>query len=211
MKVNERIKNRRVELGLSVDQLAEKLGINRATIYRYESEDISKLPATILQPLAAALRTTPHYLMGWEEAETLNTPADKAGKTAVSIPVLGSIPAGIPLEAIQDILDWEEITGEMANTGEYYALRIKGDSMEPKISEGDVVIIRRQEQVDNGEIAVVMINGDDATLKKFFANETGITLIGTNPAFIPLTFTREQVEQLPVRVIGKVVELRAKF
>lgn len=72
MNVNERIKNRRIELGISVDELAEKLGINRATIYRYESEEISKLPASILQPLATALQTTPYYLMGWEETKSLS-------------------------------------------------------------------------------------------------------------------------------------------
>ena len=136
---------------------------------------------------------------------------DNFSKNGVFIPVLGSVPAGIPIEAIQDIVDYEEISEEMAKGGEFMALRIRGNSMEPRIKEGDVVIIRRQEQVDNGDIALVMVNGNDATLKKFYKSETGITLIGTNPMFEPLTYTPEQVEQLPVRVIGKVVELRAKF
>lgn len=127
------------------------------------------------------------------------------------IPVLGSVPAGIPIEAVEDIIDYEEISKEMAKSGEHFALRIRGDSMEPKFSEGDVVIVRKQEQVDNGQVAVVMINGDDATVKKFYKTDSGVMLVGNNPSFVPLTYTPEQVEQLPVRVIGRVVELRAKF
>lgn len=135
----------------------------------------------------------------------------KPKKHPFRIPVLGSVPAGIPLEAIQDVLDWEEISEEMARLGEYFALRIRGNSMEPRIREGDVVIIRRQEHVENGEIAVVMINGDDATIKKFYNTGSGVMLVGLNPTFEPLTYTPDQVAALPIRVIGKVVELRAKF
>ncbi len=132
-------------------------------------------------------------------------------KKGIKIPVLGSVPAGIPLEAVEDIIDYEEISAEMARAGEYFGLRIRGNSMEPKISEGDVVIVRKQECVDNGQIAVVMINGDDATVKKFYDTGAGVTLVGLNPAFEPLTYTPDQVAQLPLRVIGRVVELRAKF
>lgn len=127
------------------------------------------------------------------------------------VPVLGSVPAGIPISAVQDILDWEEISEDMARRGEYFALRIRGTSMEPRFREGDVIIVRQQETVENGEIAVVMVNGEDATVKHFYRSDAGITLTGTNPAFPPLTFTPEQAETLPVRIIGKVVELRAKF
>lgn len=127
------------------------------------------------------------------------------------VPVLGSVPAGIPISAVQEILDWEEISEDMARRGEYFALRIRGTSMEPRFREGDVIIVRQQETVENGEIAVVMVNGEDATVKRFFRSDAGITLTGTNPAFSPLTYTPDQVETLPVRIIGKVVELRAKF
>jgi len=143
------------------------------------------------------------------KADLVEQPTKKKNKFL--IPVLGDVPAGIPLEAITDIIDYEEISEEMARVGEYFALRIRGDSMEPKFSEGDVVIVRKQEQVDNGQVAVVMINGDDATVKKFYKTDSGVMLVGNNPSFVPLTYTPEQVEQLPVRVIGRVVELRAKF
>lgn len=130
---------------------------------------------------------------------------------AVQIPVLGYVKAGIPMTAIENIIDYEEISQEQARTGEFYGLQIKGDSMEPKISEGDVVIVRKQETVENGEIAVVLINGDDATVKKFYKTDAGIKLVSTNPTYDPFFFTPDEVNSLPVSVIGKVVELRAKF
>lgn len=130
---------------------------------------------------------------------------------AVQIPVLGCVKAGIPMTAIESIIDYEEISQEQARTGEFFGLQIKGDSMEPKISEGDVVIVRKQETVENGEIAVVLINGDDATVKKFYRTDAGIKLVSTNPTYDPFFFTPDEVNTLPVIVIGKVVELRAKF
>ena len=99
----------------------------------------------------------------------------------------------------------------MVNKGDYFALSIKGDSMEPRITEGDVVIVRKQEIVENGELAVVLVNGNDATVKKFYMNDYGVNLISTNPVYEPFTYSKKEVEELPIKVIGKVVELRAKF
>ena len=127
------------------------------------------------------------------------------------IPVLGKVIAGIPLDAVEEIIDYEEIPIEMAKNGEYFALQIKGDSMEPKFSAGDVVIVRKQEDVDNGDIAIVLVNGNEATVKKIRKFDGGINLIPTNSNYDVLTYTNAQIEQLPVRIIGKVVELRAKF
>lgn len=135
----------------------------------------------------------------------------KEVRIAVKIPVLGYVRAGIPIDAVEEILDYEEITEDMANTGTYFCLQIKGDSMEPKFSEGDVVVIRQQETVENGDIAVVLINGNDATIKKFYRTDAGIQLVATNPSYDPLFYTPKEVDSLPVSVIGKVVELRAKF
>lgn len=143
----------------------------------------------------------------------LNGGADIKQSTSkgVSIPVLGYVRAGIPIEAVEEILGYEEISREMANTGEFFSLSIKGDSMEPKISEGDVVIVRKQEVVENGELAVVLVDGKDAMVKKFYKTENGVALISTNPAYDPFTYSKQEVDCLPVRIIGKVVELRAKF
>lgn len=143
------------------------------------------------------------------KADLVEEPTRKTKK--FEIPVLGYVRAGIPIEAVEEILDYEEISEDMARQGEYFALKIKGDSMEPRIREGDVVIVRKQSVVDNGDIAVVLVNGDDATVKKFFRYDNGISLISFNPNYDPFTYTPEQVNSMPVQVIGKVVELRAKF
>ena len=110
-----------------------------------------------------------------------------------TIPVLGSVPAGIPIEAIQDIIDYEEIDAATAAKGEYFALQVKGSSMEPRICEGDIVIVRKQDDVESGEIAIVMVNGDNATIKRLLKYEDGIRLMPTNPAYEPLYFTNDEI------------------
>lgn len=124
------------------------------------------------------------------------------------IPVLGTVPAGIPIEAIEDILDYEEITPAMARTGDYFALKVKGNSMLPKILEGDVLIVRKQDDANSGDICVVMVNGNDATVKKIQKEADGIRLIPNNPEFDTVFYTSKQIEDLPVKVIGKAVEIR---
>lgn len=132
-------------------------------------------------------------------------------RIAKRIPVLGRVAAGLPIEAQEDILDWEEITGSMALDGEYFALRIAGDSMEPKFSSGDVIIVRKQEDADDGDVVVALVNGNDAVCKRLKKYEDGIALISTNPAYEPLYFSKNEIETEPVRIIGRVKELRAKF
>lgn len=130
----------------------------------------------------------------------------------IHIPVLGRVAAGIPIDAIEEIIDWEDISADMAAGGaEYFGLQIKGDSMEPKISDGDIVIVRKQPDVDSGEIAVVLVNGDDATVKRVKKSAAGITLISNNPAYDPMFYSNEDIEKLPVAILGRVVELRAKI
>ena len=129
----------------------------------------------------------------------------------VRIPVYGSVAAGIPLEAIQDIEDYEEITEDMARSGKYAALKIKGNSMLPRFTPGDVVIVRLQDDVDNGDIAIVIVNGDEATCKKIKKTPEGVMLISTNPDYEPMFYSNQEIAELPVRIWGKVVELRAKF
>ena len=129
----------------------------------------------------------------------------------VKIPVYGAVAAGIPFDAITDIEDYEEISADMAKCGEYAALRIHGDSMEPRMTEGDVVIVRVQSTIENGETAIVIVNGGESTCKKIKKTPEGILLISTNPKYEPMFYSNKQIEELPVRIFGKVVELRAKF
>lgn len=133
-------------------------------------------------------------------------------RVGVKIPILGEVVAGTPISAIEDILGYEEITPEMAATGDYFCLKVKGASMEPQLFEGDILVIRQQSDVDSNEIAVVLVNGDEATVKQVKKATSGITLIGYNVAVYPPRFySNKEIQDLPVTIIGKVVELRRPF
>lgn len=129
----------------------------------------------------------------------------------IIIKVLGRVAAGIPLEAIEDVIDTEEISEGLAQTGSFFGLQIHGDSMEPRICNGDVVIVRQQEDAESGDIVIALINGDDATCKRLRKYRDGIELISNNPTYQPMFFSNEEISSKPVRIIGKVVELRGKF
>ncbi len=129
----------------------------------------------------------------------------------MKIPVLGSVAAGTPIFAEENYIGSEEISQELAATGEFFGLRIKGDSMSPRISEGDTVIVRQQDDAESGDIVIVLINGDSATCKRLMKYQEGISLISFNPAYEPMTFSNKDIEEKPVRIIGKVVENRQKY
>ena len=131
--------------------------------------------------------------------------------SALRIPVLGNVAAGIPITAVEDILDYEEVPISWQNQGEFFALRIKGDSMEPKIDDGDVVIVRQQSDANSGDTVIVLVNGDDATCKRLEKTDNGIMLVSTNAKYPPMFFTKEDIATKPVVILGKVVELRSKL
>ena len=137
--------------------------------------------------------------------------AQSTNSNAVTIKDLGRVAAGLPIEAVENIIDTEEISEELSKTGEFFGLQIHGNSMEPKFSEGDVVIVRKQEDAESGDIVIATVNGTDATCKRLRKYRDGIELISTNPSYEPMFFSAEEIEQKPVRIIGRVVELRAKF
>lgn len=126
----------------------------------------------------------------------------------IRIPVLGVVPCGIPIEAVENVLDYEEISQEMARSGIYFGLRAKGDSMSPIIESGDTLIIRQQNNVESGQVAIIKVNGDEATCKKVYLSDNGITLLPANKLFNTVEFNPEQIEKLPVLIIGRVVEIR---
>lgn len=191
---------------ISAAELSRKINVDEGTISNYKKgKYVPKQPR--LDKISKALNVSIPWLMGADVPMELRSPKSKG----VKIPVLGRVVAGIPIDAVEEILDYEEISEEMARNGEHFALQIKGDSMEPKFSEGDVVIIRKQPTVEDNEIAIVLVNGNDATIKKIKRFDGGITLIPTNPNYDVITYTNKQIEELPVTVLGKVVELRAKF
>jgi len=140
-----------------------------------------------------------------------NSPFNIPTGNAVQIKVLGRVAAGIPLEAIEDVIDTEEIPQSLAKTGEFFGLQIHGDSMEPRMCEGDVVIVRQQDDAESGDIVIAMVNGHDATCKRLMKYSGGISLLSFNPLYEPMVFSNEEIETKPVRIIGKVVENRQKY
>lgn len=201
MAVGDYIKDLRISRGYSQEQLGKLVGVQRAAVQKWECGAVQNLKRETMKRLSEVFNVPASSFVDDEQ------PLNKG----VLIPVLGYVRAGVPIEAVEEILDYEEISQEQARTGDFFALKIKGDSMEPKISEGDVVIVRKQSTVENGELAVVLVNGDDATVKKFYRSNNGIKLVSTNPKFDPFFYTPTEVNSLPVSVIGRVVELRAKF
>lgn len=138
-------------------------------------------------------------------------PKQSSFSKGVIINVYGSVAAGVPIEAIEDIVDTEEITQDLARTGTFFGLKIKGDSMEPRMTTGDVVIVRKQDDAESGDIVIATVNGSDATCKRLKKYENGIALLSTNPSYEPMFFSNQEIEEKPVKIIGRVVELRAKF
>lgn len=127
------------------------------------------------------------------------------------IPMLREVIAGIPIEAIKDIINWEKISKTMANSDDYFALSIKGDSMTPRITESDIVTVRQQHNAKTEEIVIAKINGKYACCKRLIKGENGLTLQSLNPMYEPMYFSKEEVRTMPVSIIGKVVELRGRF
>lgn len=199
-----RIKALRNKKGIKQIELAAAVNVSQAALSGYET---GKYEADLetYKRIASYFGVSLGYLLGED------SPDDKR-EDYIRIPVLGRVAAGIPIDAIEEIIDWEDISADMAAGGaEYFGLQIKGDSMEPKISDGDIVIVRKQPDVDSGEIAVVLVNGDDATVKRVKKSAAGITLISNNPAYDPMFYSNEDIEKLPVAILGRVVELRAKI
>jgi lexA repressor len=140
---------------------------------------------------------------------------DKIKKGSL-IPIRGFSRAGIPNLAIEDInyddpSEWEEIDPKLAKTGTFLALRIKGDSMQPEFNENDIVIVRSQSDANNGDIVIAKVNGDEACCKKLFKRNDGIILHSLNPEYAPMFFSQSEIQDKPVTIIGKVIELRRKF
>lgn len=209
MEIKDILSQRRKELNMTMKQVADKVGVSEGTISRWESGKIADMRRDKIMAYAQALNISPAIIMGWDNVDSSSTSESiHAGKR---ISVLGSVAAGIPIDAIEDVLDWEDISEDMAKTGEFFGLRIKGDSMQPRIVEGDVVIVRQQPDADSGDVVIVQVNGDKATCKRLAKYSSGISLISFNPAYEPMNYTNEQIERLPVTIIGKVVENRQKY
>lgn len=203
MNIGHNLKKRRLTLGYTLEEVAKKVGTSKQTIHRYETGIIANIPSDKIEALAKVLQTTPAYLMGWE-----NQPEEDIYKykniipmpKTEKVPLIGTIACGTPILAVENIecdVDMPE------NIRADFALRCKGDSMiDAHIYDGDIVYIRKQPIVDNGEIAAVIID-DEATLKRFYREGNKVTLMPCNPRFSPLVYTNEELNN--IIIVGKAV------
>lgn len=198
-----RIKELRNQNNLKQAELAKLLNVSPAALSGYET---GKFEAELItyEKMAKIFDVSLDYLLGRDAAHS---------SEGIRIPVLGSVPAGIPIEAIEDIVDWEDLPKSMASGGrEYFALQVKGDSMWPDYLPGDTVIVRKQPTCQSGEDCVVYVNGYEATLKQVRLNDDhSLTIVPRNQSYPPKTFSPEEIESLPVSIAGVVVELRRKI
>ena len=198
-----RLKELRVANGYKTQaDLAKTIFVNQTAVSQWERGVTTPSPDMLVK-LANLYGVTVDYI--------LNNRDDATPNDSRRVPVLGEVAAGLPMMAEENIVDYEEVDPAMAAAGDLFGLRIKGSSMEPRIKEGDVVIVRKQEDVDTGDVAVVLVNGDSATVKRIKKETSGITLIPNNPAYDPKYYSNEDIQRLPVKIIGKVLELRGKF
>ncbi len=209
------------EMGIYLKELRETKGLSTREVY--ELCDVSngylslvenghrRASAVVLKKLASVYNVD--YLDLYVKAgyaDLAEYEKKEKNKSAVVL-VYGTIPAGVPMECIEDILDTEEIDADMLKGGkQYFGLKIKGDSMYPEYLDNDTIILLKQDDCESGDDCVVMVNGDDGTFKRVFKNENGIVLQPLNNNYQPMIYNNEQVENLPVRILGKVVELRRK-
>lgn len=212
-----KLKEARLKFNIRQKDVCDALNIPQNTYSQYENNKREPDNET-LSRIADYFHVTTDYLLGRTD-EVSNAPStfafheteNKSPSKGIKIPVLGRVVAGVPVEAVEEILDYEEIVPEMAAQGEHFALRIQGDSMEPRMLAGDVVIVRKQSDADSGDTAVILVNGNEATIKKIKKSDDGIMLIPTNPNYEVMFYSTEQIKTLPVSIIGKVIELRGKY
>lgn len=200
----DRIKSRRTELGLTVEELAHKMGYkDKSSISKIENGK-ADIPQSKIAAFADALETTPAYLMGWEEQPQPKKPTIPPGFEPMpkmkKIPLIGAIACGEPITAEQNI---EKMVDVPENIRCDFSLTCHGDSMvDAGIHDKDMVYIRIQPEVENGEIAAVRIDGE-ATLKRVYYNPGTLTLMPANPAYAPMVYTGPQLEE--VHIEGKAV------
>lgn len=188
-------------------ELANITGIDKSLISNYLKGNYEAKQNNVYL-LAQALHVSEAWLMGYNVSmEVVN---NSTPSSAVVL-IYGTIPAGIPVECIEDILDTEEISAEMLKGGkQYFGLKIKGDSMYPEYLDGDTIILEKVDNCESGQDCVVMVNGNDGTFKRVIKSENGIILQPLNPTYAPLTYSNEQIVNMPVKILGVVRELRRK-
>lgn len=202
MSIGTNIREKRKQKKMTLEELSRFAGVSRQTLSRYENGIIA-VPNDRIEAIAKALDTSPAILMGWDK-ETESTNSHR-------IPVYGKVAAGIPLEMVEDIIDYEEIPAKWGDPSDFFCLQIEGNSMEPRILSGDVVVVKKQTDADTGDVVIYSVNGEAASCKRLRKMDDGLMFIPFNNEYFPKMYLWDEVESLPVQILGKVVELRGKF
>lgn len=207
MGIGRNIEKFRKQVKLTQGELGEKLHISNKTISSWE-KDRTEPNIGMIEAMCE--------IFGCQKSDLIDGILKAQEQSATHqnykiINVLGRVAAGIPIDSISEVIDQEYITDELAQKGEYFGLRIKGDSMSPVIMDGDTVIVRSQENAETDEVIIALINGHDGVCKKLKKLDSGLMLISINPQYAPLVFTSAEIDQTPVKIIGKVVEIRRKL
>lgn len=202
MAIGDRIRECRISKRKTLEQVADAVGVSRQTMSRYETGVIGNIPSDKIEAIAKYLNTTPSSLMGWD-----GDPKNEIHPyiPTYRIPILGRISAGLPLYADENIEGY--MMTELNGGAEYFALRVRGDSMTAaRIYDGDILVVRRQDHVENGQIAVVLVNGDEATVKKFYRTDTTVSLVpqSLNPEHQMQIY---DVSKTEIKVLGLVVQI----
>lgn len=208
MLIGSRLKELRRQNFLTLEEMAKLLDTTPQSINKYEKGVVKNIPLDKLEKLASILHCPPSYLVGWTNKAPQNQPLPN---NSVQIPVLGEVAAGVPIFANENRIGTVEIPKELAATGVFFGLKIKGDSMTPQIMDGDIVIVKHQDYADNNNVVIALIDGENATCKRLMKTETGIALISFNPNYTPRMFSKKEVMQNKVAIIGKVVEVRREI
>lgn len=210
-RLNEAMRIRNIK----ATELSEKTGIAKSSLSEYiNGKYEAKQDGVYL--LAKALDVSEPWLMGLDVPMERNFDKNiqginKKSEGSAIVLVYGSIPAGVPIECIEDVIDTEEISTDMLKGGkEYFGLKVKGNSMEPEYLDGDTLLILKQDDCENGDDAIVMVNSNDGTFKRVFKNENGIILQPLNSSYSPMVYSNEDIEKLPVKILGIVEEIRRK-
>ena len=202
MEFRDRLIKLRKELNLTQEELAQKIGYTRTAISAWEIGRNEPSNTDTIK-LAEYFGVSTDYILGKSNNRNSDIPVSK-------IPILGTVKAGYDWLAEENIIDYITLKENIPNVDEYYALRITGDSMLPLLAEGDLVIVHDQDDVESGQTAVVLINGEEATVKKVVKTNDGIELHAMNPYYPVKKFTFEDMQRIPVKIIGRVREAKIK-
>ncbi len=206
MDMGERLKELRLKKGVTQEEVGKVINVTKPTIMKYEKGLVENLKRSSIEKLAKYFEVAPSYLMCLDENKT-----DSFGNPVVSIPILGTVKVGYNYLAQENWIGTIDVDKNIADGNELFALKVHGDSMSPVLVEDDIVIIKKQNDFENGDIVVAIINGDEATIKKGYKGNTGIELKAINPYYPPRIFNENEIKTLPVKIIGIVKQLKREF